>query len=130
MYYVPASFLVIIAGLVNVSVPTKISDRDVFNHYHYLGCPIEPCWPRGFPVTKMKHVDNVSTNMEGFSIKGSEIGVLQSLADHQPDVDAVFELSRKERHFSFNSVSMKTKDKIIILPEGVFSPLNSMVINF
>ena len=68
-----------------------------FNPYPYLGAPSLPCWPRGLPLN-MIHVP-MTQNISSVS-KYIKFGVLQSLADIQPDVDAIYRLT-KETPFVF-----------------------------
>ena len=55
----------------------------VFNPYPHLGCPLNSCWPRGFPLHQILHptvIADWKTN------RVEKLGVLQSLADHEPGV--------------------------------------------
>ena len=56
-----------------------------------MGAPSLPCWPRGLPLP-MIH-DQV-TNKFSMLNDTVQFGVLQSLADIQPDVDAIYRLTR------------------------------------
>ena len=68
-----------------------------------LGAPQSPCWPRGFPIEKV--LDSIISNeikeISKVSSSTTKFGVLQSLADIQPDVDAIFRLTHKTP-FAFN----------------------------
>ena len=72
---------------------------DVFNPYTSLNCPYKICWPRGYPLDLILPTSDNQT--EWTQSKGSKLGVLQSLADVQPDVDGIFRLT-KRTPFSFN----------------------------
>jgi hypothetical protein len=60
-----------------------------------LGAPSLPCWPRGLPLQNIKeevvprgqYIDKKDTQKTQFA-------VLQSLADVQPDVDAIYRLTK------------------------------------
>ena len=74
-------------------MPKCFNAGPAFNPYHYLGCQEETCWPRGYPL------EQVPTESECLKEdwwetsspnKTTRFGVLQSLADVQPDVDAIF----------------------------------------
>ena len=69
-----------------------------YNPYPHLGAPSLPCWPRGLPL-HMIH-DDVSQSYSVVKTK-TKFGVLQSLADVQPDVDAIYRLT-KDTPFNFN----------------------------
>ena len=68
-----------------------------------LGAPQSPCWPRGFPIEKVLDsiISNENKEMSKVSSSTTKFGVLQSLADIQPDVDAIFRLTHKTP-FAFN----------------------------
>ena len=68
-----------------------------YNPYPNLGAPSRPCWPRGLPL-HMIHEEVP----QRYSVVKTKIkfGVLQSLADIQPDVDAIFRLT-KDTPFNF-----------------------------
>ena len=73
-----------------------------FNPYPLLGAPSLPCWPRGMPLRTVLNDDNNGDD-EDFQLYQNKIytnmsdtkfAVLQSVADIQPDVDAIYRLIR------------------------------------
>ena len=72
-------------------VPKKRS-TSVINPYSLLGCPEPICWPRGYPLNNILDDQNVITTCG--RRQANKFGVLQSLADHQPDVDAIFRMTK------------------------------------
>jgi len=54
-------------------------------------------WPRGFPLDFMRDCGTMKevTSASAMNVPTSSIGVLQSLANHDPDVDAIYRL----RHY-------------------------------
>lgn len=76
-------------------------------------------WPRGFPLPFIKD----SKTFSGDKLTVAEnIGVYQSLADNDPDVDAIYRLSQPL------PVYFKTRSrspKIIALPQGRVAPFNA-----
>ena len=82
---------------IRVIEPNIKKNLPSFNPYPYLGAPSLPCWPRGLPLN-MIHVP-MTQNISIVS-KYIKFGVLQSLADIQPDVDAIYRLT-KETPFVF-----------------------------
>ena len=73
-----------------------------FNPYPLLGAPSLPCWPRGMPLHIVLDQD-ANGNAEDFRLYQNEsstntaktnFAVLQSVADIQPDVDAIYRLVR------------------------------------
>jgi hypothetical protein len=80
-------------------------------------------WPRGFPLESIK--DPLTTDCTlRHSAKGEldGVAVIQSLADHDPDVDAIYRLTRK-LPLSFGSAPLGKAATII--PNGMFVPFNA-----
>lgn len=76
-------------------------------------------WPRGFPLSYVK--DDASNEVETFSTTvTSSIGVFQSLADNDPDVDAIYRLTQPLPLF-FN----RSTEPILVLPNGRVAPFNA-----
>ena len=75
----------------------------------------------------MSLISNKSSTGElsQINISAKTIGVLQSLADHEPDVDAIFRQIMKTP-FDFDRCNRRT-DSILILPCGRFTPFNAQV---
>lgn len=73
----------------------------------------EKVWPRGFPLDEINR-KIISTNKD----KDVEVGVWQGLADHEPDVDAIFRLTVGKQ------INFDKKDPIV-LDENVYCPFNS-----
>jgi hypothetical protein len=66
-----------------------ISDQKAINIYKYFSD--EYVWPRGYPISCINNSDNYSI-MQGSS---KDIGVWQSLADNDPDVEDEIECHLK-----------------------------------
>ena len=80
-----------------------------FNPYPLLGAPSLPCWPRGMPLSMIQckkcgeyEEENIHLyqNESSTNTIKANFAVLQSVADIQPDVDAIYRLTR-ETPFSF-----------------------------
>ena len=85
----------------NITEPKVRENMHVYNPYPVLGAPDNPSWPRGYPmdlILQQPLVDELSTVAQQ---PKQQFGVLQSLADYQPDVDAVYRLTQKTP-FVFN----------------------------
>jgi hypothetical protein len=65
------------------------SDRWV-NIYKYFGNDI--VWPRGFPLNRILEQSRLDTKLRAISV--DSIGIFQSIANNDPDVDAIFRLTR------------------------------------
>lgn len=73
----------------------------------------EHVWPRGFPLDEINSVVNVESEF-----KNSRIAVWQSLADGDPDVDAIYRLT-SGKSLVFDNTQQFALDK------GSYSPINS-----
>ena len=79
------------------------SNVESFNPYPILGAPSLPCWPRGMPLDLVLDESNIGKVDDEFRLyqeesltntKESNFAVLQSIADLQPVVDALYRLIR------------------------------------
>ncbi|XP_052223025.1 uncharacterized protein LOC127838925 [Dreissena polymorpha] len=123
-YSIPLSLVT--AGLRSAST----GSAQLFNPYPILGAPSNICWPRGFPLTLIRKSSDqghfkVNLVEENIEKKVNDIGVLQSLADHEPDVDALYRLIQGTP-FTFKRPAKGSDTKRIhLLSEGVYSPFNA-----
>ena len=79
----------------NAVKPILKSNTMVFNPYPILGCPFPICWPRGFPLSEIQNPDTWQASFEEATTQLHSFGVLQSLADVKPDVDAIFRMTQE-----------------------------------
>lgn len=84
---------------------------DVINIYAYFGH--QTVWPRGYPLNKI-----LKNSVISFKKGICRPLIQQGLVDGDPDVDAIFRLTRKN-DFIFE------KRAPIALPKGVFCPFNT-----
>jgi hypothetical protein len=75
-------------------------------------------WPRGFPLQLILQPCD-ATLLPGDM---SSVMVVQALADHDPDVDGIFRLTRGVP-FDFDPSSERT----LVLPQGTLAPWNAHV---
>ena len=98
------------------------SGCDVFNPYPAMGDPsgvdgrIPPTWPRGLPLDTIGHACNYTMSPSTMQ----RVAVVQSLADNDPDVDAIFRLTRGVP-FKFDNHKRKT----LVLPNAALAPWNA-----
>ena len=64
-----------------------------FNPYPLMGAPSTPCWPRGLPLEHIKYTGLNTSMLRKTEISTASIGIIQSLANHDPDIDAIFRLT-------------------------------------
>jgi hypothetical protein len=84
----------------------------VINAFAYFGQPT--VWPRGYPLDRIAE----SVSLSEGPIAQRRIGVQQGLIDKDPDVDAIFRLTRE------SEVYFEDKPTCVI-PAGQFCPFNS-----
>ena len=83
----------------------------VFNPYPLLGGP-KTSWPRGFPLQEIKNENAYVARHRGregidfteLNVSKGQLGVVQSLANNQPDVDAMYRLTQLEIPFDFEKL--------------------------
>ncbi len=92
-----------------------------YNPYPVLGAPTLPSWPRGIPLSDIKEPRCNTSGTKTVTLKTESIAVLQSLADFQPDVDAIYRITMPIP-FSFKRT---TETKPLMVPTGVLTPYNA-----
>lgn len=90
-----------------------------FNPYPLMGAPSSPSWPRGFPLNLIKVPCNIRLAPASAETVAS-VGVFQSLANHEPDVDGIFRLTLPIP-FDWNEAAQDT----LVLPAGIAAPYNA-----
>jgi hypothetical protein len=92
---------------------TIASSKGWANIYAEFGATT--CWPRGFPL---HHILNSTENVSKDNSKGLPWGVMQYLADEDPDVDAIYRMTHTEPVFF-------ARNRVIRLEEKTYCPFNS-----
>ena len=109
-----------------------------FNPYPIMGAPYLPSWPRGLPLTDIKGNKQSKRDWSEVSkIPKERIGIIQSLANIDPDMDAIYRLTMP---IPFDFPSGKKKEKgttgedgggaedssfPVAVPNGMYSPYNA-----
>lgn len=101
-------------------------DSVVLNPYPLMGANVSPVWPRGFPLERI--VSNSSSASKEIptmqvEVDSSAVGILQSLANHDPDVDAIYRLTMP-LPFDF---PRRGNTQPLLVPIGSYSPYNAQV---
>lgn len=81
----------------NVETAGPDYNFSVINPYPLLGATTPNSWPRGYPLTLIKatHFDHSHPlTLHKVSIPSASVGVIQYLANHDPDVDAIYRLTQ------------------------------------
>jgi hypothetical protein len=89
----------------------------VVNPYAHFGHP--SIWPRGYPLDALN-----LEQQELFQVEEGNTWIQQSLANGDPDVDAVFRLTRKLHHKPID-ITFDSSAPSVALPAGTFCPYNS-----
>lgn len=104
----------------------------VVNPYPLMGASHDPCWPRGFPLEciQFSAVEySVENGKKTQSFPSETIGILQSLANHDPDVDAIYRLTEPlplDFPITLNTHHKQPNSNIpMILPKGMYAPYNA-----
>lgn len=109
----------------------------VHNPYACFGGPAN-VWPRGFPLDFINDGDStrcdaVSVNSSGGPTGGTDwpLGVVQGLANHDPDVDAVYRLTHPPGGLPFDfdgdEPVPEGMSPLKIVPPAAFTPYNAQV---
>jgi hypothetical protein len=103
------------------------NDFPSYNPYIHFGAPHKPVWPRGFPLDQIKDERSWNNSLSKETIENSKIGLIQSLADNDPDIDAIFRLTMT---IPFNFKIDDTNSIPLALPPKTLSPLNAQACLF
>jgi hypothetical protein len=93
------------------------------NPYPNMGAEVPNAWPRGFPLERLNDVMSIGVPGQQTSVPMSKVAVVQLLANHDPDVDAVFRLTKKVP-FNFRAAEDSASNNVL-LPLGKFAPYNA-----
>lgn len=90
------------------------------NPYPFYGVRnVSTTWPRGFPLDKIQD-KRTTPDLCLTNLKDSDVFVYQSLANKEPDVDAIYRLT-KETPFDF----MDTEKRSLAIPLNWYTPFNA-----
>jgi hypothetical protein len=81
-------------------------------------------WPRGVPLETIRDAQSYLTLDDTEHLSTPQIGVLQSLANHEPDVDSIFRLTGEL------PVEFSDTPKARGLPPGMMTPFNAQATLF
>lgn len=96
----------------------------VYNPYPYgqVRAMDAVVWPRGFPLQFINDADTYNATATPSAVPYERVAVVQSLANHDPDVDAIFRMTRTL------PVTFTWTNTIVIPPRGTFTPWNAQAV--
>ena len=99
-----------------------------FNPMPLMGASLLPSWPRGLPLSDIKNQACQTEEYIADAVKSDSknIGVFQSLANHDPDVDAIYRLT-KPLPLIFDP---PYEDQTVLVPAGAYAPFNAQATLF
>eukprot|EP00127_Corallochytrium_limacisporum_P002911 Clim_evm90s142 gene=Clim_evmTU90s142 len=115
------------AERVAVTVPS--APGPLYNPMPVMGAPIFPSWPRGFPLDSIKEESTYALDQHKGTIDMRSIGIVQSLAHHDPDVDAIYRLTSGLLPFNFCEVNLAASS-VQVIPPGTLTPFNAQATLF
>ncbi|XP_033743085.1 uncharacterized protein LOC117329304 isoform X1 [Pecten maximus] len=90
------------------------------NPYPYFGVEETYTWPRGFPLQDIKNKTTLPILCN--STDPIQLGVVQSLANQQPDIDAVYRMTRDA---PFNFRAAQKTHRPFVVPGNTYAPFNA-----
>lgn len=101
---------------------------NTFNHHPIMNASIADSWPRGFPIDLITNnatqgivAYNTDLPLSGtaYGLTSREVGVLQYLADCNPDVDALHRLTKG------TSMTFPLSQSSVLVPSHSYAPFNA-----
>ena len=105
---------------VAVLEPHGHTDCSTWNPYPAMGAPSQPSWPRGLPLDDATNITCSSSDLKPTNVTSRSIAVLQSLSDHQPDADDLYQAI-----MPFPFYFKKRKIKTVLVPPYTLTPYNT-----
>lgn len=111
----------------------------VHNPYPCLGRPSN-VWPRGLPLEAIHDSKsyacevttdvNITEAFDGRCKHHRVLGVVQTLANHEPDVDAIYRRTSPEDDEPYSlsdEPTLASPSQLMIVPDSAFTPYNAQV---
>jgi hypothetical protein len=112
----------------DTSIPVrKYTNVDAYKHravnpFPHLGASIAGTWPRGFPLNLVKSDEALGqVDATPTALPLNQVGIVQSVCNHDPDVDAVYRLTRP---LPFDFVGRESEHALVI-PPTLYTPYNA-----
>ena len=108
-----------------VKVPQLHNRSLVFNPFPHMGSSNPDIWPRGFPLEKVREcatMDAKDMVYRWMAIPLERVAVVQAVCDLDPDVDAVYRLTRPLPVQFDDDPKSATR---LLIPPGKYTPYNA-----
>ena len=102
----------------SMNVTVAMLGGNAFNHHPMMGSSINASWARGFPLDLSQKRENYGTVAFQRSIPLSKVGVIQFLADNNPDIDAIHRITKPL------PMNFQGNDSVLV-PKHSFAPYNA-----
>ena len=93
----------------------------ILNPYPLMEPSVDGTWPRGFPLELIKDETTRGITEGTTALAMEHVAVVQSCADHDPDIDAVYRLTRTIP-FTFKP---SRQAQGLLVPRGAYAPYNA-----
>ena len=98
-----------------------------FNPYHFFGPTADSIWPRGYPLGDIRKAEcQLNSTYCRHIVPATDIGIYQSIADRDPDVDAIYRLTRDLPIY----FSGAPENHPVVVPPNTLSPMNAQAALF
>lgn len=99
------------------------TEHHAFNPYPYFGAEHKGkesmVWPRGFQLSFINDIESQNAPADSCLLTDDRFAVFQSLANHDPDVDAIYRLTRPL------PISFRKQNTLFVPPRGTYIPWNA-----
>ena len=102
----------------SINVEVAMLGANAFNHHPMMAATVNASWARGFPLDLSQNSKNYGTVAFKEDIPLSKVGVIQFLADNNPDIDAIHRIT-KPLPMNFKS------SNAVLVPKHSFAPYNA-----
>jgi hypothetical protein len=125
--YINSSHLLKSQTTILVPEMQNATECGVFNPYPFYRASKLDVWPRGYPLDKINSVEcQLQDRYCIHEVPSHKIGIFQSIADKDPDVDAVYRLTRS-LPVTFKGA---VEDHPVLVPPHTVSPMNAQATLF
>jgi hypothetical protein len=97
----------------------KSYQNKAMNPFPLMGPSISGTWPRGLPLTVVQAEEAHGQGDAVRLLQYPNIGIIQSVCNHDPDVDAIYRLTRQL------PVDFSRSSRPLMIPSNLYTPYNA-----